>query len=1719
MIFGRFRWVACQIDYLCELPNDRERRKALESLPPDLNSTYERILERLNGRIASVRRIVRRTLKWLIYSEVSLTSSELRQAISVNFGDEDLDFESIPEEEEVLRCCSSLIRLSTFGYELAHFTVKEFFAGLDIRRCPEFSVYHMEEEGSTLDLAGICLTYLNFEVFGQGPSRTLDEWELLNQKYRFKDHCVNYWKTYWNSRWSDDLAKSLVQQLFSPSASKKTYSLMQHWFWLDNRVDGKIRSDYCDCFAATVISVGTLTPLHYAAMLHEPDICSWLLESGCSVNHMSDLGQPLHLAIIGTEGRFGTYNHIVHPTLSKHPPPPPPPPPTFQEAPLLAIPPPPPPPPSDLEKNPLGYSRVLKLLIEAGADLSTKSGIYEEKACKLAALRGSQKLVPLLQAGVNVDEDTMQFLADICEKSGDRTEQTIEILKAIQAHHLTAEARACFSKLCLMAKFTASNVVPTSDFRTVFSNNRNEHWAALKQAVKHDHVEAARALLELGNIDLEQRFNLYEFNATGVTLLHQAAVQGSFELLQCLLDFGANLHQSDGDGRVPLHFASYDATGTKARLLLQRGSRVDATNSQGWTSYHFATALCNKSMLEAIAEQDPDPQSSLAITALNGCTPLHVFGALVSIQQLKLPQWNRELPEVLESRYMAALDTILNLGADPSAITDDGSTALHHWLAHGFLYVDCIEKLVAKGVNYTAIRNDGKTPLHVLKPSELADTACIERILKFLLPDAAALMADKQGRFPIHDICCSFSSMNVQLFKLLTDRGVSPMLEDRKGNSCFKLTLEMAEQELRHPFPVWSNLLTCASFMAGILQCMEDPDLEVLRKYSGRVFEFACRIERDSFITTLLEKGFDVDMRDTNAPFNSMSGLQKGASYCSSLNFRKMLNRSKFQPPYKEAELLPFTCNASDTGSMTLLLDCGVDPDERISTDHSTALMRASARDKPFHIASLLDRGASLNLVDVNGNNALHFACINNSGDAVRVLLDRRTCNESSHRGRSFKGSDRRCQDGRESLTNIHTGQREDPSVTSTNLDINAKNTFDNTALRIAVNNSYPECVKHLLASGASTWTDVADHSTLLYVAGYNGNMEIVDLLLQSNDSVDQNSKGEGPYLGALRQGHIDIAKKILDFSLEKGKHLLHMRVRSRLNRVAVRNNTDKNRDSQKYTLASGLTVAIETDDVELCDKLITLGVDINLPIPPYHLGCGCGNCTPLIDAFRLQKHNIVNFLIEKGASLQQQDCEYEKARGYTPFHFAVLANCPERILRSLLERLPAPKFPTFAVHPIFMAIASHNNEALRLLIRNYVGQFSPQLSPGDTAIQTMSDIPSKFGISALSTILEVQLAPENSVWVCSLTSGSMHRSTLNTSGTPLHAAAWFRNLEAVNILLKHGANVNSINHQRDTPLHMAARKTELQIFKALVDGGANPNARNSYLQTPSMLIFRSFSEGFIPCLLKAGADFNITDMSGHNCLWYAMESEEPSAFLFLDKSRFSLHTIDEDGRSYAQIAFSKSYRMDTYFLNEDFDLTICTQRKGSILQIVTGDPRILKRVIRRLPSHSLQAMLDSHGVNWNSALYIAATESSPENIAILLDAGAKIDLEGGPHGTPLMGACEAGNLGTVKFLVRRNAEISYVNENGRMVSGLSLAKYHPVVVRWLLVCRYTDQEKICWYENGDEDMRETKPWSGIQTIRISAPRGYGTSLFDNLLTLLWLERSYFGRVYIPQLS
>lgn len=111
---------------------------------------------------------------------------------------------------------------------------------------------------------------------------------------------------------------------------------------------------------------------------------------------------------------------------------------------------------------------------------------------------------------------------------------------------------------------------------------------------------------------------------------------------------------------------------------------------------------------------------------------------------------------------------------------------------------------------------------------------------------------------------------------------------------------------------------------------------------------------------------------------------------------------------------------------------------------------------------------------------------------------------------------------------------------------------------------------------------------------------------------------------------------------------------------------------------------------------------------------------------------------------------------------------------------------------------------------------------------------------------------------------------------TPLHNAAFYGHIDAVNFLLRHGADVSAINDEQDTALHMAtmesyaqeileatrpaiAAKKELRnhhaVVLALLDAKANPISRNKLGNTPMHNVMMYCFEEIFQTMQARGRD------------------------------------------------------------------------------------------------------------------------------------------------------------------------------------------------------------------------------------------------------------------------
>ena len=89
-------------------------------------------------------------------------------------------------------------------------------------------------------------------------------------------------------------------------------------------------------------------------------------------------------------------------------------------------------------------------------------------------------------------------------------------------------------------------------------------------AIKNDDFVETCHLIKSRKVDLNR------VGCNGLTPLHRAAIEGSNECLQLLIDLGANVNARDGSGWTPLHDAVYHGHFNCALVLLSAGADPEA---------------------------------------------------------------------------------------------------------------------------------------------------------------------------------------------------------------------------------------------------------------------------------------------------------------------------------------------------------------------------------------------------------------------------------------------------------------------------------------------------------------------------------------------------------------------------------------------------------------------------------------------------------------------------------------------------------------------------------------------------------------------------------------------------------------------------------------------------------------------------------------------------------------------------------------------------------------------------------------------------------------------------------------------------------------------------------------------------------------------------------------------------------------------------------------
>jgi ankyrin repeat protein/L-ascorbate metabolism protein UlaG (beta-lactamase superfamily) len=407
---------------------------------------------------------------------------------------------------------------------------------------------------------------------------------------------------------------------------------------------------------------------------------------------------------------------------------------------------------------------------------------------------------------------------------------------------------------------------------------------------------------------------------------------------------------------------------------------------------------------------------------------------------------------------------------------------------------------------------------------------------------------------------------------------------------------------------------------------------------------------------------------------------------------------------------------------------------------------------------------------------------------------------------------------------------------------VNEKDPRGRTPLHFACGAGNIEIVKFLVASGADVKTTDQNGYTPLIWAVSAGQADAARALIAAG--ADPNAQS-GPAANALEAAfygrHPEAVGALLEGGLkvetrgEAGRTLLHRAASAGFQSLV------------DYLLSHGADAAAKSDSggtllhsaaagglSVLVERLIKAGEKVNAV---DELGQ-----TPLHVAAAAGRQDMVEALIAKGA-----DKKAVCFNGRTLLHCATAGGLVDLMGRLLKEGYPLDGPDRYGRTPLFLAA------------------------------QAGSDAGAEFLLSKGANVMAREF------W---------------GSSTPLHVATFSGNLRLLEVLVKHGADINAVNDEGSTPLLYISQAGRAEVMDWLIEHGAKLDARNDFHETALSYPLVNGFQGLVEKLWPRAEALKDRDLLERYPLHRAayLGYEQPAVFLLM--KGLPIDSRDESGRT-----------------------------------------------------------------------------------------------------------------------------------------------------------------------------------------------------------------------------
>jgi ankyrin repeat protein len=575
----------------------RTRLKELSEGTDGYDKAYDEAMQRINAQLPEQQELAIKSLAWITFAKRSLTALELRHALAIEDGKSDLDEENIPRIKDVLSVCAGLLNTDGGIVHLVHYTAQEYFERTHTRWFAGFSETH---------ISNLCVTYISFDSFGTGPSKTNQAFGKRIRKYPFYVYVAHHWGNHAREaqncgpeviRFLEDGAKleasvqtlqtrripvysrrsitTLVSGLFSRGTTglhvaayfdfhQLVNLLLQHHHILETRDSNSCTPLIWACNFARRDSMATInlllasgayidavnkyyeTPLYLTASDGDEEAVQLLLDFGADINGNNENDPPLVVA--SEEGHLGVVNLLLSRGADPNR--------TGMEFPFGETP---------LERaSSNGHLQIVELLLKEGADVTAH-------ALKSAVSYGYEDVFEILLAkATSIPSPSAIYEAALCAASEKGNHSIVQTLlnknTDVNAHYL---------------------------------------WETpLIAASKGGQISMVQFLLVHG-ADVDENDDNY------ITALQEASCTGHLQIVKILLQHGANINQNGRRHGTALQAASGRGCLQIVEFLLQRGAdplirggpKKTALEAARWSRYENIVELLKKHIVEKCQRQ------------------------------------------------------------------------------------------------------------------------------------------------------------------------------------------------------------------------------------------------------------------------------------------------------------------------------------------------------------------------------------------------------------------------------------------------------------------------------------------------------------------------------------------------------------------------------------------------------------------------------------------------------------------------------------------------------------------------------------------------------------------------------------------------------------------------------------------------------------------------------------------------------------------------------------------------------------------------------------------------------------------------------------------------------------------------------------------------------------------------------------------------------------